>query len=130
MGRTPDYMNVTFAGFAGRADEWAVNGNERGRGRTWSRYQKKLAREDLSLTHTIVHSTVDHGKGNYPLGFDPVQLHKVEKTSNGILVRGSRVLATLAPFADELAVYPGPPMPDAARRVRALASASRWTRRA
>ena len=30
MGRTPDYMNVTFAGFAGRADEWAVNGNERG----------------------------------------------------------------------------------------------------
>ena len=23
MGRTPDYMNVTFGGFAGRADEWA-----------------------------------------------------------------------------------------------------------
>ena len=30
MGRTPDYMNVTYAGFAGRADEWAANGNERG----------------------------------------------------------------------------------------------------
>ena len=30
------------------------------------------------------------------------------------MVRGSRVLATLAPFADELAVYPGGPMPDAA----------------
>ena len=25
MGRTPDYMNVTYAGFAGRADEWAAN---------------------------------------------------------------------------------------------------------
>ena len=22
MGRTPDYMNVTYAGFAGRPDEW------------------------------------------------------------------------------------------------------------
>ena len=26
MGRTPDYMNVTYAGFAGRAEEWAING--------------------------------------------------------------------------------------------------------
>jgi 4-hydroxyphenylacetate 3-monooxygenase oxygenase component len=113
MGRTPDYMNVTFAGFAGRHDEWAINGNERG-AENLVRYQKKLRREDISLTHTIVHSTVDMTKGKYPVGFDPVQLHKVEETAHGIVVRGSRVLATLAPFADELAVYPGAPMPDAA----------------
>jgi 4-hydroxyphenylacetate 3-monooxygenase len=42
-----------------------------------------------------------------------VGLHKVEDTSRGILVRGSRVLATLAPFADEIVVYPSAPMPDA-----------------
>jgi 4-hydroxyphenylacetate 3-monooxygenase oxygenase component len=113
MGRTPDYMNVTFAGFAGRSDEWASNGNEAG-AENLVRYQKKLRREDLSLTHTIVHSTVNLAKGKYPVGFDPVQLHKVEETAHGIVVRGSRVLATLAPFADELAVYPGAPMPDAA----------------
>src|SRR5215470_18897596 len=113
MGRTPDYMNVTFAGFAGRCDEWAINGNQEG-AENLVRYQKKLRREDLSLTHTIVHSTVNLAKGKYPVGFDPVQLHKVEKTAHGIVVRGSRVLATLAPFADELAVYPGAPMPDAA----------------
>jgi 4-hydroxyphenylacetate 3-monooxygenase oxygenase component len=113
MGRTPDYMNVTFAGFAGRADEWAINGNERGADNL-VRYQKKLRREDLSLTHTIVHSTVDMGKGKYPIGLDPVQLHKVADTEHGIVVRGSRVLATLAPFADELAVYPGAPIPQAA----------------
>jgi 4-hydroxyphenylacetate 3-monooxygenase len=112
MGRTPDYMNVTFAGFAGRADEWAANGNDEGAGNLVN-YQKKLRREDLSLTHTIVHSTVDLAKGKYPVGFDPVQLHKVEDTARGILVRGSRVLATLAPFADELAVYPGGQMPNA-----------------
>jgi 4-hydroxyphenylacetate 3-monooxygenase len=113
MGRTPDYMNVTFAGFAGRADEWAINGNERG-AENLVRYQKKLAREDLSLTHTIIHSTVDLSKGRNPIGHDPVQLHKVGETAHGILVRGSRVLATLAPFSDELAVYPSGPMPDAA----------------
>lgn len=40
MGRTPDYMNVTFAGFAGRADEWAINCNERGAQNLVS-YQRK-----------------------------------------------------------------------------------------
>jgi 4-hydroxyphenylacetate 3-monooxygenase oxygenase component len=113
MGRTPDYMNVTFAGFAGRADEWAAHGNEAG-SENLIRYQKRLRREDLSLTHTIIHSTIDSAKGKLPVGFDPVQLHKVGETEHGIVVRGSRVLATLAPFADELAVYPGGPMPDAA----------------
>jgi 4-hydroxyphenylacetate 3-monooxygenase len=42
MGRTPDYMNVTFAGFAGRCDEWAINGNDRGADNL-VRCQKKLA---------------------------------------------------------------------------------------
>jgi aromatic ring hydroxylase len=84
-------MNVTFAGLAGRADEWAINGNERG-AQNLVRYQKKLAREDLSLTHTIIHSTVDLSKGRSPIGRDPVQLHKVGETAHGILVRGSRVL--------------------------------------
>ncbi len=113
MGRAPDYMNVTFAGFAGRADEWAINGNEQG-AQNLVRYQKKLAREDLCLTHAIINSSVDMSKGKHPIGHDPVQLHKVGDTEHGILVRGSRVLATLAPFADELAVYPSGPMPDAA----------------
>jgi 4-hydroxyphenylacetate 3-monooxygenase oxygenase component len=112
MGRTPDYLNVTFAGFAGRADEWAANGNERGADNL-IRYQKKLRREDLALTHTIVHTSINLAKGKYPVGFDPAQLHKVEDTEHGIVVRGSRVLATLAPFADELAVYPASPMPNA-----------------
>ena len=35
-----------------------------------------------------------------------VALHKVGETEHGIIVRGSRILATLAPFADEMAVYP------------------------
>src|SRR5438105_7956267 len=30
MGRTPDYLNVTFACFAGRYDVWTRRGNERG----------------------------------------------------------------------------------------------------
>ncbi|MDR3530416.1 MAG: 4-hydroxyphenylacetate 3-hydroxylase N-terminal domain-containing protein [Rhodopila sp.] len=115
MGRTPDYMNVTYAGFAGRSDEWGANGNEEGAANLVA-FQKELARDDLSLTHTLIHATVDKSKGNVPTGFDDTQLHKVEDTEHGILVRGARVLATLAPFSDEIAVYPSQPMPDASRR--------------
>lgn len=109
MGRTPDYMNVTYAGFAGRSDEWGANGNEAGAERL-VKYQKFLRRNDISLTHTIIHPTVDRAKGDSPAPGDEIPLHKVQDTSQGIIVRGARILATLAPFADELAVYPAHPL--------------------
>ncbi len=113
MGRTPDYMNVTFAGFAGRADEWAVNANDNGAANLVA-YQKLLRRNDLSLTHTIIHPTIDKSKGDAPQAGNDVALHKVADTDHGIIVRGARILATLAPFADEIAVYPAVPLPEGA----------------
>ncbi len=115
MGRTPDYMNVTYAGFAGRSDEWAAAGNDEGAANLVN-YQKEIRRKDLSLTHTLIHAMSDKSKGHVPTGLDESQLHKVEDTEHGILVRGARVLATLAPFSDDLAVYPSQPMPDASWR--------------
>jgi 4-hydroxyphenylacetate 3-monooxygenase oxygenase component len=111
MGRTPDYMNVTYAGFAGRSDEWGANGNEEGAANLVN-YQKFLRRNDISLTHTIIQPTIDKSVGDaVKLGND-VALHKVGETEHGIVVRGARILATLAPFADELAVYPAMPVPE------------------
>lgn len=115
MGRSPDYMNVTFAGFAGREDEWRVHGNERGAANLVA-FQKELRRRDLSLTHTIIHPTVNKSLPDVAAGGGDVVLHKVGDTEHGIRVRGARVLATLAPFADELAVYPAHPIPADGRR--------------
>jgi 4-hydroxyphenylacetate 3-monooxygenase len=120
MGRTPDYMNVTFAGFAGERNAWLgpegknVEGHDNLRN-----YQRMIAREDLSLTHTIVHPTIDRVKDASFAG-NPVPLHKVGETANGIVVRGARILATLAPFADEMTVYPGLPLPADATDAYAL----------
>ena len=113
MGRTPDYMNVTFAGFAGRHDEWSADGNEAGAANLVA-YQKLLARRDWSLTHTLIHPTVDRAWGDAPAAGNDVAVHKVGDTARGIVVRGARILATLAPFADELAVYPAAPLPPGA----------------
>lgn len=58
MGRSPDYMNVTFAGFAGLSDERGACGNEVGAANLIA-FQKRLRRQDFSLTHTIIHPTID-----------------------------------------------------------------------
>lgn len=113
LGRSPDYLNVTFAGHAGRADVWASHGNEQG-AENIVRFQDELARRDLALTHTIIRPTVDKGLGDLASAGGEVALHKVADTERGILVRGAMVLSTLAPFADEVAVYPGQPLPEGA----------------
>ena len=110
MGRTPDYLNVTFAGFAGDIDAWAAHGNEDGAAALIA-YQTRLAREDWALTHAIVSPTADKAKGDIPRPGETVTVRKIEDTEAGIRVRGSRALATLAPFADEIAIYPRTPLP-------------------
>jgi 4-hydroxyphenylacetate 3-monooxygenase oxygenase component len=106
MGRTPDYLNVTFACFAGRADVWARRGNDEGADNIVA-YQRLMRDRDLSTTHALMNPTVDKSRPEAEQAAGEVALHKVADTATGIVVRGARVLATLAPFADELLIYPG-----------------------
>ena len=106
MGRTPDYLNVTFACFAGAASVWARRGNEQGAANIVA-YHELMRDCDLSTTHSIMNPQVDRTKPEAEQAAGEVALHKVGETENFITVRGARMLATLAPFADELSVYPG-----------------------
>jgi 4-hydroxyphenylacetate 3-monooxygenase len=106
MGRTPDYLNVTFACFAARADVWARRGNERGAANLVA-YQREMRDRDLSTTHALMNPQVDRTKPEAEQAAGRVALHKFADTERGIVVRGARMLATLAPYADELLVYPG-----------------------
>lgn len=110
LGRSPDYLNVTMAGFAGRRDVWAINGNEQG-AENLVRFQRQAALNDWSMTHAIVNPTVDKAMREVDTGDGEIVLHKVGRCSEGIIVSGARALATLAPFADEMVVYPGQPIP-------------------
>jgi 4-hydroxyphenylacetate 3-monooxygenase len=114
MGRTPDYMNMKFSAMA--SAPWVCAGedgrNQRGSDNLIA-YQKRLARRDISLTHTIIQPTVDKRTDSKILG-NQVTIRKVGETAEGIVVRGGRVLATLAPYADETTVYPAIPIPPGA----------------
>lgn len=114
MGRTPDYMNMKFASFAARAQNWAgADGCNREGMESLVNFQKRLRREDISLTHTIIQPNIDKRTDGKILG-NKVTLHRVGETRDSIIVRGARILATLAPFADEIAVYPALPLPPGA----------------
>jgi 4-hydroxyphenylacetate 3-monooxygenase len=106
MGRTPDYLNVTFACFAGRSDVWARRDNARGADNIVA-YHRLMRDRDLSTTHSIMNPQVDRSKPEAEQAMGEVSLHKVGETADAIVVRGARMLATLAPYADELTIYPG-----------------------
>src|SRR6478736_1646668 len=88
MGRTPDYLNVTFACFAGRADVWARRGNEQG-AENLVAYQKLMRDRDLSTTHSIMNPQVDRSKPEADQAMGEVALHKVGESAEGIVVRGA-----------------------------------------
>ena len=110
LGRTPDYVNATLAGFAGRPDVFGKNGDQRAVAALQA-FQRECVLRDLALTHTIVHPVVDKALDDLSGLNGELALRSVEKTDHGVVVNGARVLATLGPFADELFVYPGQPLP-------------------
>lgn len=114
MGRTPDYMNMKFSAFASAPWVWAGDNksNEQGAANLVA-FQQYMARQDKALTHTIIQPTIDKRADNAIVD-NKVTIRKVGETAEGIVVRGARVLATLAPFADEQTVYPALPIPPGA----------------
>ena len=103
MGRTPDFMNIHITGFASAHEYFARGGKQFGR--NIRGYYEFLRERDLCLTHTLLSPTVDKSKPvqNQPPG---VAAAIVKETDAGIVVNGARSVATLAPFANEIAVFP------------------------
>jgi 4-hydroxyphenylacetate 3-monooxygenase len=103
MGRSPDFMNVTYAAWAGAADYFA-----RGRpefGENMRRYYEYIRENDLTLTHSLINLQRSRNvSGMFNLE-DGTALRVVRETDSGIVVRGARILATLGPLSDEIAVY-------------------------
>jgi 4-hydroxyphenylacetate 3-monooxygenase len=103
MGRSPDFMNVTFAAWAGAAKYFAQNRPEFGE--NIRRYYEYIREKDLTLTHALINlqrSRTVSGAFNLEEG---TALRVVRETDAGVVVRGARVLATLGPLSDEIAVY-------------------------
>ena len=103
MGRSPDFMNVTFAAWAGAAAYFARSRPEFGE--NIRRYHEYIREHDLTLTHSLINLQRSRTvSGAFNLAEDTA-LRVMRETDAGVVVRGARVLATLGPISDEIAVY-------------------------
>ena len=106
MGRTPDYVNTAFVAMAAAAPYFAQDRPEFGE--NVRRYYELIREQDLCLTHTLVNPQRSRAPQRYLTDSlaEDVALRVVKERDDGIVVRGARVLATLGPLSDEIAVYP------------------------
>ncbi len=103
MGRSPDFMNVTYAAWGGAVDYFAQGRPEFAD--NMRRYYEYIRENDVCLTHALINlqkSRTVSGVFNLEEG---TALQVVRETDKGIVVRGARILATLGPLADEIAIY-------------------------
>lgn len=101
MGRSPDFMNVHMTGI-GSAYEYFARGGEQF-GKNARNYYEYLRRNDLALTHTLINPQTDRSK---PVHEQNTAAAIVKETDAGIVIHGARMIATLAPFSNDIAVFP------------------------
>ena len=102
MGRSPDYKNTTLMSLASAADLVHVDGEN---------FQTNLlnffeyAREnDLSFTHTFITPQVNRSQMHFEAEENIVAARIVDKTSEGLVIKGARLLATQGGITDEIIV--------------------------
>ncbi len=104
MGRSPDFMNQFVTGWHLMADRFARAGARFGENAT--RYYEHVRERDLFLTHMLINPQIDRGKTSAQQEDPYLHLGRVRATSEGIVVRGAKMLGTMAPLTEEVAVIP------------------------
>ncbi|MEK9281139.1 4-hydroxyphenylacetate 3-hydroxylase [Bradyrhizobium sp. ISRA442] len=101
MARIPDFMASVVVGLYDFRDSLASVNPQFGQNAV--EYYEYCRDADLAITHSIVDPQID--RSSHPTIDPDLALRVVKETSTGIVVRGAKQLATLAPFAHELLVY-------------------------
>jgi anthranilate 3-monooxygenase (FAD)/4-hydroxyphenylacetate 3-monooxygenase len=104
MGRSPDFMNQFVTGWHLTADRFARAGARFGENAT--RYYEHVREHDLFLTHMLINPQIDRSKTSAEQEDPFLHLGRVRETSDGIVVRGAKMLGTMAPLTEEVAVIP------------------------
>ena len=100
MGRTTDFLGSMLTGWYISADFFGpYSDNVR-------RYFEEVREKDLFLTHTLIDPPIDRSKPPSQWSDPFLNLGVVEETKEGLMVRGAKAVATAAPYAEELLVWP------------------------
>lgn len=104
MGRSPDYINVAMMAYGSAADMFGVQ--DPMYAENMRKYYEYCRENDLSLTHTLILPQVNRGVNASQLPDPYIAARIVKKTSEGVVIRGARLLATQGGITDEIMVFP------------------------
>ncbi len=104
MGRTPDYMNSSYMALSAASSYFATNRPQFAE--NVRRYYEYIRENDLCLTHTLINPQANRSVGASEQADPYLAAGVVKETDAGLVLRGCRMLATLAPLSDEIAVFP------------------------
>ncbi len=104
LGRTPDYLNASIAAMAAARGFFAES--EPRFGDNIANYYQQARRNDWCATHTLVNPRASRAAGWAANTDADLALKVVDRTNDGIVVSGCRMLATLGPLSEELLVFP------------------------
>jgi anthranilate 3-monooxygenase (FAD)/4-hydroxyphenylacetate 3-monooxygenase len=104
LGRGPDFMNQFVTGWHLMADRFARAGARFGENAT--RYYEHVREHDLFLTHMLINPQIDRSRTSAQQEDPFLHLGRVGATAEGIVVRGAKMLGTMAPLTEEVAVIP------------------------
>lgn len=104
LGRTADYMNSALTALS-TAERWFSDADPH-YAQNIRNYYEYARENDLLATHTLIPPQVNRSvSGSEQLG-GQLSARIVEEREDGIVIHGARMLATVAPIADELLVFP------------------------
>lgn len=104
LGRTPDYTNT---GIMALGAAWDCFENKDHFGQNIKRIYEHARENDLTFSHTFVSPQVSRSIGYFDDDNDmPISARIVKTTSDGLIIKGARLLATQGGITDELLVLP------------------------
>jgi len=107
MGRAPDFLNVMMTALAAKRSFFEECSPERAEAVT--QYYRHVAKHDLFLTHALLDPQLDKGKPRHEQADPAIPLKVVDRNADGLVLHGIKRIATAAPYADEILVWPFPP---------------------
>ncbi len=102
LGRSPDHVASFFAGFASAPAFYARGGPQFAD--NLLRFYARAADEDLYITYTIVHPTIDRSKPAHQQDEPYLYAGVVRERDDGIVIRGAQMLGTGSVMSDYIYV--------------------------
>lgn len=106
IGRSPDYMNTVIMSFASSAA--FLKGMKNSFPDHIISLYKRAMKEDLSFTHTFITPQINRSQINLGFTEEPLSAKVIKRNTEGIVIKGARLLATQGGITDEVLVYTAP----------------------